>query len=127
MLKKLTDLLYEATVGLVEGYQRKSLELAKIAAASCYAQGLKALRKHSIFLLVLVFSVVMLAASLVIMPFAVVLLLPIGRAARLAAVCVLGAVYIGTSLYFVLHLFSEKKWMQFSGFNGLMEKVTDKK
>ena len=127
MLKKLTDLLYEATVGLIEGYQRKSLELAKIAAASCYAQGVRALRKHSILLFLLVFCIVMLAASLVITPFAVVLLLPIGRMARLAAVCVLGIAYIGASLYFVLHLFSEKKWMQFSGFNGLMEKVTDKK
>ena len=76
MLKKFTDLLFDATVGLVREYQRKTVELAKITAATYYLQGIHTLRKHCISLCLVFFSALVLVVTLVVTPVALLMLAP---------------------------------------------------
>ena len=126
MLKKFADLLFDATVGLAKEYQQKTVELAKITAASYYLQVIQALRKHCVSIFLVIFFTLTLVVTVVVTPIALLMLAPWNIAVKMAAVCVLGILYAAVSLYFVMDLFSEKRWLRFSGSEELVEKVASK-
>lgn len=115
MIKKITDLLLDATVGLLNQYQRKSVELAKLAATAGYVQGVKIVRKHSLFLFLVILCMIMLSVTLIATPIALVALAPWSVRAKILSVLGLGLAYAILSLVFIQRLFSEKTWMRFSG------------
>jgi hypothetical protein len=123
MLKKFADLFFEATIGLARDYQRKSVELAKITAASYYLQGAKALRKHYVALFFVFFYTLTLVMTLVLIPVTLLILAPWDILAKMISVCVLGVVYAGISLYYILYYLSEERWLRFSGCDELIKKI----
>ena len=115
MIKKITDILLDATVGLLNQYQRKSVELAKLVATASFTQGIKIVRKHSLFLFLLIFCMMMLSVTLIATPIALVALAPWPARTKMLAVLALGLFYVLIAIVFIQRLFSEKTWMRFSG------------
>ena len=120
---KLSDLAYDATIGIAKEYRKKALELVKITAAAYYIQALSILRKHFLLLFLLVFTVVLLAVTAVVVPVAMVLAAPWTSTVKLVCLAVLGVVYSASILAGLSHLFSEEKWMKASGFQELLESI----
>lgn len=126
MIKKILDLLHEGTFGLFEEYRKKSVEFAKIIAAAFYIQGIKVLRKHLVFLLLLLACVLILAVALVVTPIVLVTMMPLSLSVRIILVFLLGAFFVSATLFFLTSLVSEKRWMRFSGLGEVVDKVTEK-
>ena len=124
MWDKLYGLAYDATIGLAKLYQKKTLQLVKITAASAYLQVLKSARKHAILLFLAIFAVVLLAVSVVVVPVALIMIAPWSSAVKAIELVVLGGIYIGAVLACFQSVFSEEKWMKASGFQELMESIS---
>ena len=118
------NVAYDATIGLAKLYQKKTLQLVKITAASAYLQVLKSARKHVLFLGLAIFAVVLLAVSVVVVPVALILIAPWSPLVKTIELVALGAIYIGTVLACLQSVFSEEKWMKASGFQELMDSIT---
>jgi hypothetical protein len=114
MIKKITDLLYDSTVGLLRDYQRKTIELVKISAASFYIEGIRKLRKHTLYLFYGVAALLMLALAVVITPLAFIALGPWSASAKMIALGVYALIYLGVPILYLRDLFSEKRWMEFT-------------
>jgi hypothetical protein len=126
MLKKFADLLYDATVGVVKDYQRKTVELVKITAATYYVQGIRALRRYFVTVFLAVFFTLTLVVTVVVIPVALVMVAPLGAGVKMLSVCLLGLIYVGVSWYFISNLLSEKRWLRFSGSDEFIDKVAGK-
>ena len=121
---KLYNIAYDATIGLAKLYQKKTLQLVKITAASAYLQLLKTTRKHAILLALAIFAVVLLAVAVVVVPVALVLVTPWSTTVKVIELVALGAIYIGAVLACLQNVFSEEKWMKASGFQELMDSIS---
>ena len=121
--KKIQDLLYDATFGLVREYQRKTLELARLTAASYYIQGVKALRKAAITLFLVTLATVVFSMAVVVVPVAVVLVSPWAWPQKVIAVLALGLLDAGAALVFLAHLFSEERWMKITKSQEFVDKI----
>ncbi len=115
MIKKITDLLLDVTTGLLNQYQRKTLELAKFAANATYAQTIKVVRKHSLFLFLVILCLMMLSITLIVTPIALIALAPWSPRAKILLVLAVALSYVIICLLFIQRLFSEKTWLRFSG------------
>jgi len=122
-LKKLQTLLYDSTVGLFTHCQRTLVKAAKIEVASLYIKVVQNLRWQFLVLTGLWFVLAFLAISLVVAPFMVVLFAPIASNLKFIFVCVLSIVDIAVPAFLLSYFLSEKKWMQFSKSDELIEKV----
>ena len=120
---KLSDLVYDATIGLAKQYQRKGLDLVKINLATYYVQGLKVLRKHSLLLFLFLFSAMLLAVAAVVVPVAMVLVAPWTPGIKIIGLVILGVFYVGAALVCLKDIFSEEKWMKASGFQELLDSI----
>lgn len=121
---KVSTLLYDATLGLLKQYQRKSLELVKIAVASFYIQVLRTTRKHLLLACFLFFGTMVSAVAAVVVPVAMVLLTPWSLAIKMVCLLVLGSFYIGGTAWMFLLLFSQENWMKISGMNDLLDAIS---
>ena len=120
---KVTDLAYEATIGIAKEYRKKGLELLKLTAATYYIQALSLVRKHFILVYMLAFSVVLLAVTAVVIPTAMVLASSWVTSTKLIVLSALGIVYATGVLFCLRYLFSEEKWMKASGFQELLDSI----
>ena len=120
---KLTDLAYDATIGIAKEYRKKALELVKITAATYYLQALSIFRKHCLLLFLLMFSVVLSAVVAVVIPVAMILAAPWTPVTKVISLAVLGILYSGVILVGIRTLFSEEKWMKASGFQELLDSI----
>ena len=122
-LGKIQDLLYDATFGLAREYQKKILDLARLGAASCYLQGVKALRKAAIAFFLVALASMVLAVAVVVVPVALVLVSPWEPFWKMAAVLFLGIADAGIASAFLANLFSEEGWMKMTGSRELVDQV----
>ncbi len=122
-LDKIQGLLYDATFGLLREYQKKTLELVRITAASCYLQGIKGLRQAAIVFFLVTLASVVFAVALVVVPVAVILVLPWPAMQKAAAISVFGLLDIGAALVFLFHLFSEKRWMKITRTEKFIDEI----
>ena len=127
ILRKAGDLLWDSTIGLLKAYQDKTVELAKIEAVSFYVKGVQVVRKHLILLILVIFSLMMLAAGLLVVPIVLILCAPWTMAVKAAVVFVFGAIYLAVPGSVLFHVFSEKRWMQISMADEWMNKVANHK
>ena len=123
IFKKLKELFIDSTVGLIKQYQAKSIDLVKIEAAAFYIRILQLLRRQALILTLLLFLVVMVAAGIVIVPLVLLALSPWPREVKLVITFLLGASDILIPLFLLTHFLSEKKWMEFTKSDELMESV----
>ena len=120
---KVYDIAYDATVGLAKMYQRKTLQLVKIHAASAYLQTLKVLRKHVILLFLVLFAVLLLAVAVVVIPVALVLATSWTSAVKIRLLCVIGAVDIAITALCLGTLFSEEQWIRRTGLQEILDSI----
>lgn len=122
----LQDTVYDATIGLLKQYQEKTLDLAKIMTLKFYVQGLKLFRKHLVLVFFLIFTVILLAVSIVVIPVAMVMLTSWASQTKILCIGLLGLFYIGITAGLMSLLFSEEKWMQVSGIKELLDEFDTK-
>ena len=125
-LKKFKELFLDATVGLVKQYQSKSIDLVKLEAAACYVRGIQLLRQQVLLLAWILFLVATAAVGVIVVPLVWLALAPWPVAVKLWLAVLLGVVDIGLPLGILAHLLSEKKWMELSKSDELMESVVKK-
>ncbi len=119
----LQDTVYDATIGLLKQYQEKTLDLVKIMSLRFYVQGLKLFRKHLVLVFFLIFTVILLAVSVVVIPVAMVMLTSWASQTKILCIGLLGLLYIGITAGLMSLLFSEEKWMQVSGVKELLDEL----
>ena len=125
-LKKFKGLLLDATVGLVKQYQSKSIDLVKLEAAACYVRGIQLLRQQVLILAAVLFLVATAAVSVIVVPLVWLALAPWPIGMKLWLALLLGVLDIGLPLGILAYLLSEKKWMELSKSDALMESVMKK-
>ena len=123
MLDKLQGLLFDATIGLFRDYQKKTLELVKITAASCYLQSVKALRQAAITLFLVTLASVVFSVALVVIPVAVILVSPWSVGQKIAGILAFGLLDISAALVFLYHLFSEERWMKITQSQKILNEI----
>ena len=123
LVDKIRGLLYEATYGLVLDYQKKTLELVRISAASCYLQGAKVLRKAAVLLFLVTMASVVFSVAVVVVPVAIVLVCPLTALQKIAVILVLGITDGAMAFVILLHLFSEERWMKITKAQEFVDKV----
>lgn len=64
------------------------------------------------------------AVAAVVVPVAMVILMPWSLAMKMVCLLVLGSLYIGGTAWAYLFLFSQENWMKLSGMNDLMEGIS---
>ena len=116
----------DATVGVVKQYQSKSIHLVKLEAAACYVRGIQLLRRQVFLLAAILFLAAAAAVGVIVVPLVWLALAPWSIGVKLWLALLLGVLDIGLPLGILAHLFSEKKWMEFSKSNELMESVLKK-
>ena len=120
---KLSDLAYDATIGLAKLYQKKTLEFIKISAASMYLQGLKMARKHMLLLFSGIFAVLVLAVTVVAVPLALVMVSPWTAGVKALLIAGIGLVYATATFLALRSVLSEEKWMKASGFQEFVDSI----
>ena len=123
IFKKLGDLLCEIGTTLFQDYQSKAVDLAKIEAAALYIRGIKMLREHFVAVVTLIFSLILLAFAVILVPFVLVFCMDWTAKTKVIVVCVLSVFYIGIPLLLIRRFISEKTWMRMSKSDELLEKV----
>ena len=127
ILKKAGDLLWEATFGLLRSYQDKTVELAKIEAVSLYVKSVQVVRQHLLFLIAVLFSLMVVAVTLLVVPIALILCAPWTVPAKAIIIFVFGVVYLSIPAVILFQVFSEKRWMQITLADEWLGKVTNNK
>ncbi len=117
MLKTLVDFFFEQ--------QKRSVELAKIEAATLYLQAVRAVRRQILAISALVFCLVTAAVSVVALPLAIVLLLPVSWATQCVLLLLLTAAYLGLAAYFIKRFFNEERWIQWTKSDQLLSQVVE--
>ena len=120
---KVYDVAYDATVGLAKAYQRKALQLVKIHAASAYLQTLKVLRKHAILLFLAVFTAMLTAVAVVVVPVSLVLASSWTTAVKMRLLIVFGILDFGIAALCLQTLFSEEKWLKLTGLQEILDSI----
>ncbi len=112
MIDKIKQLFYDSTVGLVEDYRKRVMELVKIHAATFYLQAVKALRQHVVMLCTMLFMVLVAAIAAVILPAVLILTLPIATGWKVAAVVLLAVIDISVPAFYLQRIFSDQQWIK---------------
>lgn len=121
--KRFQDLFYDVTVGLAREYQRKTLELARITAASYYLQAVKLLRQAAITLFCVTLASVVFAVAVVVVPVVLVLMSPLSATAKWWTVAGLGVLDAAAALVYLSFLFSEDRWMKLTKAQEFVEQI----
>jgi hypothetical protein len=108
---------------LVGSKMETSVALAKIQAAIVYVNLVKGTRRFAMLLCVLVFSVVILACGLLLIPVALCLFMPWTPETKTIVAASFGAAYVIIPLIVVMSLFSQKRWMKASQAGKLVQDV----
>ena len=116
----------DATVDLVKQYQARSVDLVKLEAAACYVRGIQILRRQVVLLAAVLFLVATAGVAVIVVPLVWLALAPWPAEVKLWLAALLGVLDIGLPLGALAHLFSEKKWMELSRSDELMENVLKK-
>ena len=122
-IDKIQGLLFDATIGLFRDYQKKTLELVRITAASCYLRSIKALRQAAITLFLVTLASVVFSMALVVVPLAVILVSPWSAAQKIAGILAFGALDVAAALVFLFHLFSEERWMKITQSQKILDEI----
>ena len=114
IFKKVSETLFDSTIGLLQAWQKRSIQIVKIEAAKYYLQTIQTIRRQSILLVSVLFCICMLAAAAVVMPAVLLLFSPLSMAVKCKIACVLAALDLGVPVFFLWRFFSQKNWMRFT-------------
>lgn len=124
--EKIGEFFYGTTIGLLKQYQEKSVELAKLATATAYVHSIKTIRKYCLYLLAAFLMLVVLAFAIVVVPLAFIALGPWSANAKLVALALFALIYLVVPLVLLKDFLSEKRWLQLSRSEKILQSLTDK-
>lgn len=110
-VRKLGDVLYDVTIGLLKEYKRTTVDLAKIELATYYVKAVKLIRQECLISTLILFGVIIFANVMGIVQMAILLYAPWSIAARILLALSFTVVCSVVPLLIVLRLFSERRWM----------------
>jgi hypothetical protein len=119
----MTGILGEIVRRLIGSEIESSVALVKIEAAIVSLNILKGERRVTMVFCLLVVSVVMLACGFLLIPVALLLLMPWSPETKTIVAASFGAAYIIIPVIAVLVFSSEKRWMKASGAEKLMKEA----
>jgi hypothetical protein len=119
----MTGILGEIIRRLIGSEIESSVALAKIEAAIVSLNILKGARRVTMVFCLLVVSVVMLACGFLLIPVALLLLMPWNPETKTIVAASFGAAYILIPVIAVLVFSSEKRWMKASGVEKLVKEA----
>lgn len=114
IFKKLSEAIFDSTIGLAQAWQKRSIQMVKIEAAKYYLQTVQMIRRQSIWLVSGLFCVFFLAVAVVVMPLAILIFSPLDMAVKFKIACLLAALDLGIPALFLFSFFSQKNWMRFT-------------
>jgi hypothetical protein len=120
LLKRLSETIFDSTIGLAQAWQKRSIQMVKIEAAKYYLRTIQMIRRQSILLVSGLFCVFLVAVALVVMPVALVLFSPLSLSVKFNVVCVLAALDLAIPILFLCSFFSQKNWMRFTKSDELL-------
>ena len=119
------NLLYDLTIGLVKNYQEKTIQLAKLEAASFYVKAIQLIRRQCVALCGIFFCLAVAAVGLVVLPAVIILVLPVTTGLKVALLALLSVIEIVIPLVLLSHCLSEDKWLEFTKSKELLEELTN--
>lgn len=112
-----------AALGFSKRYQRKAVNLAKIQGVSYYLRGIRLFRRQCLIVLATLFSLILLTAGLVVLPFGLIHYSPWASDTKLIVTLSVAAGYVVIAAGILWSFFSEARWMRFTKANELLSKV----
>lgn len=113
-----------ASLGLLNRFRKKALELLQISLVKLYMRLVNVLRRHAMILAAFVFFVGILAVAFVVIPTAIIIIMPWSIKIRVAALIAMGCFYFIVTCTLTRIVFSEKYWMKLSGAEALMNEIS---
>lgn len=117
ILKRLSETFFDSTVGLLNAWQKKSMQAVKIEAAKYYLRTVQEIRRQTLLWVSGLFCVFVLAVAVVVMPAVLLWLSPLSMTTKWAVACALTVLDIGIPALFLWSFFSEKNWLRFTRSN----------
>lgn len=99
--------------------------MLKLRAAIYYLEGVKGAHRILILICLLVFVITLIGAGLVLVPLALLLLMPWEPTTKAVVGIVIGAIYLLAPAIALIFLLSEKRWMRITGATDILRKLVD--
>ena len=125
VLKKLSGIAYDVTVGLLQQYKRTTMDLAKIELATYYVKAVKLIRQECLISTLILFGVIIFASAIGVIQMAILLYAPWKVPGRIAAALFLGIACSVAPLLIVLRFFSQKRWMAITKADEFIARAMD--
>ncbi|HTL70315.1 MAG TPA: hypothetical protein VL404_03390 [Candidatus Eisenbacteria bacterium] len=125
LLRKLSGVLYDVTVGLLQQYKRTTIGLARIELATLYVRAVKLLRQECMIFTLLLFAMIFFANVFAVIQMAILLYAPWSVAGRIAAAIGFSVLSAVLPLLAVLKFFSQKRWMEITKAEELIQRAMD--
>ncbi|HTL69891.1 MAG TPA: hypothetical protein VL404_01225 [Candidatus Eisenbacteria bacterium] len=125
LLRKLSAVAYDVTVGLLQQYKRTTIGLARIELAALYVRAVKLIRQECMIFTLLLFAMIFLANVFAVIQMAILLYAPWSVPGRIAAAIGFGIVSAVLPLLAVLKFFSEKRWMEMTKAEELIARAME--
>ena len=122
-IKKVQDVAYDATIGLVKNYQQKTVTLAKLHAAQVYMKFVLGARKQIMTLALGIFCAVLGAVGLIVIPVQLILQTHLSNRWKFGLIAGWGVLTVLIPLVAFLYIFSEKAWIKFSKSQKFMDDI----
>jgi ABC-type multidrug transport system fused ATPase/permease subunit len=123
LVRKLGDLAYDVTVGLLKEYKRTSIDLAKIEVATLYLKIVKFIRQECMISVLIVLGAIMFANIVGVLQMAILFYAPWGIGWRIAVALLVGLVAICIPLAVSLSFFSQRRWMEITKADEMLERA----
>lgn len=122
-IKSGLDLIQEGIQAFFKGLQGNALLLVKIHAARHYVRGVQALRRQMLGFCLAILASIALGTSIVVVPTAIILLLPWSWPVRMALLGIWGVTAVAIPAAYVIHFFSQARWMKVTKAEDILDDV----
>ncbi|GEM_PF-1403134 len=112
LLRKVTGVMYDMTVGLLKEYKRTTIDLARIELASAYVRVIKLIRQECLISTLIIFGVIIFANAMLVVQVSILLFTPWSVPLRIFTALAFGVVCAVAPLLVVLRFFSQERWMR---------------
>ena len=124
-LKKFSGVVYDVTVGLLQQYKRTTVGLARIELAALYVRAVKLIRQECLIFTLILCGLIIYANLFGVIQMAILLYAPWSIAGRIAAAMTFGILCSVAPFLVVLKFFSQKRWMQITKADELIERAME--
>lgn len=126
VLRKLSGVAYDVTVGLLMQYKKTTVDLARIELATLYVRAVKLVRQECLIFTLILGGLIVFANLFAVIEMAILLYAPWGIAGRIVAAMGFGLLCSIAPLLVVLKFYSQDRWLAMTRADQLIERAMDK-